>query len=88
LPPRADFDRLRSSAAALTGTTDGLAPFPHLSLAYGEPADPADKPALLQRHARLADARPALRFDRLVIARSAKSLPVAEWTLLESFALG
>ena len=88
LAPRADFDRLRSTAAALTGTTDGLAPFPHLSLAYGEPADPADKPALVQRYARLPDLRPALRFDRLVIARSAKSLPVAEWSLLESFALG
>lgn len=88
LPPHADFDRLRSTAAALSGTTDGLAPFPHLSLAYGEPADPAVKPALLQRHARMVDARVALRFDRLVIARSAKSLAVADWSLLESFALG
>ena len=88
LPPRADFDRLRSTSAALTATTDGLAPFPHLSLAYGEPADPTTKESLLRRHARMVDARPALRFDRLVIARSAKSLPVAEWSLLESFALG
>jgi len=88
LQPHADFDRLRSTAAALSGTTDGLAPFPHLSLAYGDPTDPADKPPLLQRHARMLDAKPALRFDRLVIARSAKSLAVANWSVLESFALG
>lgn len=88
LQPHADFDRLRSTAAALSGTTDGLAPFPHLSLAYGEPTEPAAKPALLQSHARIVESRPALRFDRLVIARSAKGLAVADWSVLESFPLG
>jgi len=85
--PNADFARLQSSAAALTRTTDGLSPLPHVSLAYGEPAEPASKPALLQHYAHLPSVMPTLHFDRLVVARSSKSLPIAQWAVLASFAL-
>lgn len=88
LPPHAEFARLQTEAAALSGTALGLSPFPHLSLAYGEAADPALKPALLRRYAQWFRVRPGLRCDRLAIARSSKDLPIAQWTLIESFALG
>jgi hypothetical protein len=78
------FPPLLERAATLTGTRDGLSPFPHLSLAYG-PLDPLRKQALA---AEVAEGLPRhLAFDRLAVAISGKTVPIPSWRALETFAL-
>ena len=78
------FAPLLESAARLTGTQDGLSPFPHLSLAYG-PLDPLRKQSLA---AEVAEALPRhIVFDRVVVALSGKTIPIPSWRALQSFAL-
>ena len=79
-----DFARLQQGAVAATQTRVGLSPFPHLSLAYGNHADRAaarasELDASLQGR--------TLTFDRLAVARSSCTVPIADWRIAASFAL-
>lgn len=79
-----DFARLQEHAATMTGTRAGLSPFPHLSLAYG------DAPDVAAQCVRELDARcrtRVLTLDRLAVAHSSRTLPIAEWRVVASFAL-
>ena len=78
------FDDLQAATQGITGTSHGLSPFPHLSLAYGE------------AHEAYARQRPLLAgdylgrdlvFDRLAICRSSSHVPIAEWTCLDQLPL-
>lgn len=82
-----DFSLLQREVAARTGTEVGLAPFPHLSLAYGEPADPAKKDCL-RNDAELAALAGTIRFDRLALVRSSKDVPIEQWTPIQVRQLG
>jgi hypothetical protein len=74
---------IRRSAEAF-GSDDGLSPFPHLSLAYGTLG--ADAKAAIARE--LAAGVPAtLTFDRLAVSLSGKSVGIASWRVLQTFAL-
>ena len=84
---RADrFNALRDRSAKLTGSRDGLSPFPHLSLAYGN----------LPVREKIARSRPlngafegrTITFDRLVVALSGKDVPIAEWKAVATIPLG
>lgn len=81
-----NFTAMQTESCRLCGQSDGLAPFPHLSLGYGEPADPLVKPALLRRHVAFMQAG-GLHTDRLALARSSKDVPIAEWEVLDTFPL-
>jgi hypothetical protein len=74
--PDPAFDVLQHEARLLTQTEDGLSPFAHLSLAYGQAN--AEVEAL---GARLADefAGREIVFDRLAISLSCKDLPIEAW---------
>ena len=66
-------------------TTDrGLSPFAHLSLAYGT-LDAAAKSQLAREFA--AEMPLTLTFDRLAVSLSGKSVAIASWRTLQSFAL-
>ena len=84
---RADrFRMLLDRSAKLTGTREGLSPFPHLSLAYGT----------LPVREKIARSRPlsgaiegrTMTFDRLGVALSGKSVPVDEWKIVATIPLG
>ena len=84
---RADrFNALRERSAKLTGSREGLSPFPHLSLAYGT----------LPVREKIARSRPlapafegrTIRFDRLVVALSGKDVPIEEWRAVATIPLG
>jgi len=74
---------IRRSAAAF-GSDDGLSPFPHLSLAYG--TLDADAKAALAREVG-AGVPATLTFDRLAVSLSGKSVGIASWRVLQTFAL-
>ena len=79
-----DFARLQQGTVAVTQTRVGLSPFPHLSLAYGNDSDRAAARARelgAPLHGR------TLTFDRLAVARSSCTLPIADWRIAASFAL-
>lgn len=75
---------LQERVRAFTKTADGLAPFPHLSLAYGK---------VMSNTRRERDELAAslglqeIVFDRVALIRSSKEVPIAEWRLLCSFPL-
>jgi hypothetical protein len=84
---RADrFNALRDRSAKLTGSRDGLSPFPHLSLAYGN----------LPVREKIARSRPlnggfegrSMTFDRLVVALSGRDVPIEEWRAVATIPLG
>lgn len=84
---RADrFNALRERSAKLTGSREGLSPFPHLSLAYGT----------LPVREKIARSRPlapafegrTIKFDRLVVALSGKEVPIEEWRAVATIPLG
>ncbi len=84
---RADrFNALRERSAKLTGSREGLSPFPHLSLAYGN----------LPVREKIARSRPlagaiegrTIKFDRLAVALSGKDIPVDEWRVVATVRLG
>ncbi len=78
------FEALQEASRAFSKTTDGLSPFPHLSLAYGNAG-----PAHAQARADLAREFMAreIVFDRLAICRSSKNVPVADWQCLAMYPL-
>ena len=75
---------MKQSMQRVSGTADGLSLFPHLSLAYG--LTDAQKTAALFAELRTWFTGP-MRFDRMVIARSSKNVPIADWEYLAEFAL-
>ncbi len=86
LAPHPCFDRLCVVSSTALGTTDGRSPFPHLSLAYGEPAAPQRKPELMARYAPECVMREIL-IDRVALVRSSKDVPIADWRLLDELPL-
>ena len=78
------FELLQGALRALSKTTNGLSPFPHLSLAYGNAG-----PHHMQARAELADefiGREVV-FDRLAISRSSKNVAIADWKNLALYPL-
>jgi 2'-5' RNA ligase len=78
------FESLQGALQALSKSTDGLSPFPHLSLAYGNAG-----PAHIQARADLAGefTTQEIVFDRLSICRSSKNIAIADWQNLSLFPL-
>ena len=70
------FAEWQRASAALTGTAEGLSPFPHLSLAY---AKPHTGHAELAQPRRAALAARDITFDRLAIWRSSKDVAIPDW---------
>ena len=81
---QAEFFDLRRAAQALTHTTLGLSPFPHLSLAYGD-AHP-DNAKLCDLLAGEFSAQEIV-FDRLAIYRSSSHVPISAWECLAQYPL-
>jgi hypothetical protein len=81
------FASLRSTAARLTESELGLSPFPHVSLAYGEPQQPEDKRVFQAGFAARLSEKRTLRIDTLALALSAKNLPIGQWRVLEALPL-
>lgn len=77
-----EFGELCGRASTLTGSSSGLPPFPHVSLGYGEPVDPFAK-GRLQRAFKISDNLVPLHFDRIVLARSSKNIPISDWAILQ-----
>jgi len=75
---------LKRDMQHISGTTEGLSLFPHLSIAYG--LDAKHKTPEIFRE--LGTATPqVLRLDRIAIARSSKNVPIANWECLAEFTL-
>ena len=78
------FELLQSAVRAVSKTNEGLPPFPHLSLAYGDAG-----PHHIQARAELAGEwiGREIVFDRLAISRSSKNLAIADWQNLALYPL-
>ena len=72
----AAFDGLQHQAQILSGTADGLSPYPHLSLAYGQ-VQPHQ--LALWEALRLRFAGQRVVFDHLAVCLSSKDTPIADW---------
>ena len=80
----AGFDALQGAAQAFTKTAQGLSPFPHLSLAYGQ-----QSPEYVNARASLSKTFVGheIIFDRLAVNRSSKNVPIAAWQSLTEYPL-
>lgn len=78
------FDALQQATRDLSGTAQGLSPYAHLSLFYGHagPAHESESRALSQ-----VWAGHEIMFDRLALCRSSSNVAIADWEVLEQFAL-
>ena len=78
------FEALQGAVRAFTQTDDGLSPFAHLSLAYGQAGAGHSKARM-----DLLDefALREIVFDRLAISRSSKNLPIADWRCMVLYPL-
>lgn len=78
------FDEMQAAAQAISGMADGLSPFPHLSLAYGDAYE-----AYARKRQLLAGDYfgRTIVFDRLAICRSSSHIPISEWVCLEQLPL-
>lgn len=78
------FDDLQAAAQEITGTSHGLSPFPHLSLAYGDAHE-----AYARKRPLLADSYSGreLVFDRLAICRSSSHVPISDWVVVAQLPL-
>ena len=65
-----------------SGSADGLSLFPHLSLAYGA-TDEVQKRVVIGELSAMIGSE--ITFDRVVVARSSKWVPIAEWACLATF---
>ncbi len=70
------FAAMQAAVQRCSRTRSGLSPYPHLSLAYGEP-QPAT--AELARALQEEFGGQDIVFDRLAVYRSSKHLPITEW---------
>ena len=75
---------LKQSMQRISRTADGLSLFAHLSLAYG--LTETQKSDALFAELRRPLSEPFC-FDRIVIARSSKNVPIADWECVAEFAL-
>ena len=78
--PDASFAALQERTRALTGTPDGLSPFPHLSLAYGHATDATHR---LRDELAGTFAGGEVVFDRIARVYSSKDIHIADWRILE-----
>lgn len=78
------FADMQHTAQAITRTSQGQSPFPHLSLAYGE-----SHPGMPQQIEPLSEILQGkyLVFDRLALCHSSKNVPIAKWRCLEQYPL-
>ncbi len=84
---RADrFRALTERSARLTGSREGLSPFPHLSLAYG--ALPVREKIARSRPLAGAVEGRTMVFDRLAVALSGKEVAVEDWRIVATIPLG
>ncbi len=79
-----DCVAMKQRVKQASGTDIGLSPFPHISLAYG--LTPSQQCAELYLEA-MALAPNPIALDRIVIARSSKNVPIAQWECLAEFPL-
>ena len=79
-----EFTSMQRAAQRSTGTRAGLSPFPHLSLAYGEPHP--DNAAMSQLLAQEFVSQDVV-FDRIAIYRSSQSVPIQDWECLAQYPL-
>ena len=79
------FAALQAAMQELSGTGQGLSPYPHVSLSYG-PAH-AGKAALREQLAGDWVGR-VLTLDRLAVTNSAQSVAIGDWRVLAVQALG
>lgn len=70
------FDGLQQQSQALSGTAEGLSPYPHISLAYGQ-VQPHQLALVDALRARFAGR--SIHFDRLSVCLSSKDTPIANW---------
>ncbi len=84
LDDRPEFASMQRAMRGITGTRVGLSPFPHLSLAYGEPHP--DNIGMRRLLSEEFDSRHIV-FDRLAIIRSSGTIPIREWECLTEFPL-
>jgi hypothetical protein len=82
--PCAAFKGMQAAAQAFSQTQQGLSPFPHLSLAYGE-AHP-DNVHLSEELAAEFVGREML-LDRLSICHSSKNVPIPDWSYQADYPL-
>jgi hypothetical protein len=75
------FSRLQELSFSRFGTREGLAPFPHLSLSYGDALGRAEKKALASRLSPLFRER-RMAFSSIALALSASTLPIEGWKIL------
>jgi len=78
------FGLMQQATQSITRTEAGLSPFPHLSLAYGEPHPHIA--GLLELLAAQYEGQ-ALVFDQLALCRSSKNVPIDQWCILQSYPL-
>lgn len=79
------FADLQAAAQRCTRTRKGLSPYPHLSLAYG---DPHPGNATLARTVATEFDGAEILFDRLALYRSSRQVPIAQWEPLYTFPMG
>ncbi len=79
------FASLQAATQALSGGSEGLSPYPHLSLSYG-PAHP-EKARLRQQLAQQFVGQEIL-FDRLAVTRSSSAVAISQWESLSEQPLG
>ncbi|MDB5849832.1 MAG: hypothetical protein JWP29_3584 [Rhodoferax sp.] len=70
------FDGLQGGAQLFSGTAQGLSPYPHLSLAYGQ-VQPYQAALVEALRARFKGR--TVVFDRLAVCLSSKDIPIAQW---------
>jgi len=78
------FGLMQQATQSITRTTTGLSPFPHLSLAYGEPHPHIA--GLMELLAAQYEGQ-ELVFDQLALCRSSKNVPIDQWCILQSYPL-
>jgi hypothetical protein len=74
--PTEAFAGLQRGAQAFSRTAEGLSPYPHLSLAYGQ-VQPQQLFLLDALQARFAGQ--GVAFDRLAVVLSSKHIPIVDW---------
>lgn len=77
------YNDARKVMRDVCGTTDGLSLFPHLSLAYGLSDEQGKRDAIAELSPMIGR---DISFDRVVVARSSKHVPIADWACQAEFA--
>lgn len=78
------YINMKRDLQKISGTTEGLSLFPHLSIGYGLDEKLKAPPLFSELSAAVPQ---VLLLDRVVIARSSKNVPIAQWECLAEFPL-